>query len=516
MAGNMNSASHNFEELTNFWSAADNVYGTGFQLADSSPQQIFDIAFSDTSNKFFDDLLTNKHSSSNVEIEYHIKPWNHKASTNSNIHIKQRKLNIKATESGGINFFLRKNLIANVTQTAFFEHDCITIYSVAQTRVENNKDTKHTMIDRWTIKRADADGHRIYISINANICMPSNSPPPASKALVKSKWLRFYQSRLETWKQLMTEQINAEKLKAEKARSMEAYLGVWNKLKSFHTIQIKVDGIEYSDGSRFGVEVNEDTNEIIAIYVSSRFRGKLHRGVDHEYIAWSNGSVWIRNGFQRFEGQYVHHSTEQKYTLHRNGTLKLPITGRTVRFQLLEANRISYQFNRDIVHKGTLCETRHIQWDNGSFWQRVDGSSVPPAVRHVRPPGAVVVDQAKHVAVKASDAEPGKCNQEEEQDEEHEDDEKAEELVEGAAGTATLEVEGEGAVGDGQQTQTVEEECCVEEDYDIVFKEKHGQTLEIGSDAHFVLVNDDELFGDEHDEEEQENMQDKPDEWLFV
>ena len=73
--------------------------------------------------------------------------------------------------------------------------DCITIYSVAQTRTET-KVSDHIIIDRWTIKIADNDPQRIFISINANILWKTYQA--ATGTIIKSKWLRFYQSRFET------------------------------------------------------------------------------------------------------------------------------------------------------------------------------------------------------------------------------------------------------------------------------------------------------------------------------
>ena len=162
--------------------------------------------------------------------------------------------------------------------------------------------------------------------------------------------------------------IDEDNDKLVKNKLMEPYIGVWNKLKSFHTIKIMPDKIEYSDGSQFEVNINPNTNEIIAIYASSKFTGKLIKLIDYECIEWNNGSVWIRDGFQQFEGEYIHKSTQQKYVISKSGTIKLPITGRFLRFQLLTKDRISYKFNRKMIHKGTMNADGDIKWDNGSIW----------------------------------------------------------------------------------------------------------------------------------------------------
>ena len=155
-----------------------------------------------------------------------------------------------------------------------------------------------------------------------------------------------------------------------KINILKQYIGTYNKLRSFHTIQITQNKIEYSDGTQFDVDINPKTNEIIAVYDSSEFIGKLKKHCNYDTIEWNNGSVWIKNGFIRFEGDYIHKSTQQKYIIDKLGKIQLPITGRKLPFHLLAPNRISYQFNRRIIHKGTITNNGNIKWDNGSVWEK--------------------------------------------------------------------------------------------------------------------------------------------------
>ena len=88
--------------------------------------------------------------------------------------------------------------MTNNYKTLMCFSECISIYSVAQTQTET-KQSDHYIIDRWTIKISDKDPKCVFISINANILWKSSSLSPAA-TIIKSKWLRFYQSRFETVK----------------------------------------------------------------------------------------------------------------------------------------------------------------------------------------------------------------------------------------------------------------------------------------------------------------------------
>jgi len=202
----MNQNTTDFDELTEKWSSAGNVYGSGCQMNNTSPNAIYKLAFSDESTQFFDELVKCNESSS-TEPQYKVSPWREKknvSKTEFNV-IKQRKLSIKATESG-IAFFLRKNITTNLTQTAFFKDDSVIIYSVAQTKVEKQA-SDHLIIDRWTIKNMiNAEKERkVAVTINANILWKKYQSPTA--AIIKSKWLRFYQSRFETWRRLIKKYV---------------------------------------------------------------------------------------------------------------------------------------------------------------------------------------------------------------------------------------------------------------------------------------------------------------------
>ena len=128
MATKMNQNTINFDELTNKWSSGENVYGSGCQLTDTSPQQIFKLAFDHTivGKKFFDELIKNNQSSSNQsssnssDTTYKLSQWINKPTSKPYTSIKQRKISIKSTESG-LAFFLRKNITTHITQTAFFD-----------------------------------------------------------------------------------------------------------------------------------------------------------------------------------------------------------------------------------------------------------------------------------------------------------------------------------------------------------------------------------------------------------
>lgn len=117
----MNQNTTDFDELTEKWSSGDNVYGSGCQINATAPNIIYKLAFSDESTQFFDELVKDNEESS-TEPQYKISPWTEKENVSKSdfTAIKQRKLSIKATESG-IAFFLRKNITTNFTQTAFFK-----------------------------------------------------------------------------------------------------------------------------------------------------------------------------------------------------------------------------------------------------------------------------------------------------------------------------------------------------------------------------------------------------------
>jgi len=494
MSVNDNTA--NFEQLTNRWGSGDKVYEGSCQLTDTSPKQIFDLAFSGQSNKFFDELIKNKASSpASNDADYTISSWSNQPIVPKLqfTGIQQRKLIIKATENG-IAFFLRKNITTNITQTVFFNQDSIIIFSVAQTRTES-KESDHMIIDRWTIKFADKsqqnESKNVSVAIKANIIWKTYQSPTAT--IIKSKWLRFYQSRFETWRDMIKQYIDGDNAKSERIEFMKPFIGIWNKLNSLHTIRIMVDKIEYSDGSQFDVSYNETTDEIIATYSSSQFMGKLYQHDKYDEIRWNNGSVWIKNGFVRFEGEYKHNSTEQKYIIHKFGTIKLPITGKKVRFQLINPNRISYQFNRDITHKGTLSDDMNIiKWDNGSIWEKT-----------VKPKEITINKHSN--GAKSADVPMFDKNEENEEIPEEsvaEIEEKLDEM-EIMNGQKTVEIEGE---------IEMNEDSDFEQDFDIYFQQ-NAPSLEIKNYDHFVLIDDDQLFDTN---QEQQNINNNVDEWLLV
>jgi len=478
----MNRNSANFDELTQHWSSGDNVYGSGCQINATTPRTIFDIAFSNESTKFFNELIKNEAASSNSnEPQYTISPWIDAMAPNSRFStIKQRKVTMRETESG-IAFFLRKNITTNITQTAFFDQESVIIYSVAQSKTES-KESDHIIIDRWTIKNMQCaenenEGQKVSVMINVNVIWKTYQSPTAT--IIKSKWLRFYQSRFEKWRCLIKEYVERHNVKSETMLLMEPYLGIWNKLNSLHTIRICVDQIEYSDGSRFNVSIDRNTREIIAVYANSRFTGKLiesNNNGKHQRIEWNNGSIWIKNGFSRFAGEYIHNSTQQKYIIDKLGTIKLPITGKKCRFKLVEHDRISYAFNGDIAYKGTLDHDQNIiKWDNGTIW------------KNTAKPKRISISKHCDVSMSKQNEEILKIEKDE-----ISDDKKMEEI------------------GDSNGQKTVEFEGEVEED-DFEHFEHYGTSLEIKNYEHFVLVNDDELFGTEQNENN-----DQVDEWMLV
>ena len=299
------------------------------------------------------------------------------------------------------------------------------------------------------------------------------------------------------WRRMIKEYVEAENAKSEQTKLMEPYLGKWNKLKSFHTIHIMSNKIEYSDGSKFDVNIDENTTEIVATYANSKFHGKLVKYRDHEEIKWSNGSVWIRNGFERFSGSYIHKSSLQKYVISKSGQIRLPITQRTARFQLLAANRISYNFNRNIIHKGTLTAQGDIKWDNGSYWENIDKSSknteYKEALLTIKPKiDNQIID----------------------------DNEKKEQVMERVTESANTE-QVEGEMDDTfDNNSDDDEESEFEQDFDSYFKDSNDNdndsvpSLEIQNDSHFVLINDDELF--DVTQNKKDNDGDQVDEWLMV
>lgn len=298
-----------------------------------------------------------------------VKPWITKSPT-----IRQRTVACTSVECG-MAFFLKtyKSITTKMTQTVFVESEsAMTMYCVSQARSEN-KNCEHMLIDRWTIKRV-ADS-AVAISINVNILWQSYKAATASA--IKAKWLKFYQSRFESWRDRMKELV-----------LMTPYVGGWNKLNSFHSIRIGVDLIEYSDGSKFEVTVrrpkvetkasrdsaNLNQLQIVAKYSSSEFKGRLVRP---DSIEWDNGSVWIRDGFKRFAGQYTHAVSGETYTVDALGNITMADTGKRHRFQLIASDRISYSYkvSRKVwTHIGTLSIDA-IKWQNGDVWKATEKHS---------------------------------------------------------------------------------------------------------------------------------------------
>lgn len=78
--------------------------------------------------------------------------------------------------------------------------------------------------------------------------------------------------------------------------------------------------------------------------------------------------------------------------------------------------------------------------------------------------------------------------------------------------TETAEIEGEIE----EEEQEEDQESEYEQDFEIYFKEQSGPSLQIHNDAHFVLINDDELFNAKHNQNDHNDVNNKPDEWLLV
>lgn len=224
-----------FEELTQQWISGENVYGSGCQLVGTTPSSIFEMSFANKRDGFLRAVLKD---GSKESPEFVMEPW-----TTTDLptdeqtqfsSIKQRTISVKVLGSG-LAFFLKKEgpktSYSEVTQTAFFgagltirnsihsvhgisilympyaqisniwlclATDSLTIYSVS-------KVAAGTMINRFTIKQLapsneSEEESKVALCINANIVTDKKCP---CSPLVKSKWLKFYQSHFESVEYLM-------------------------------------------------------------------------------------------------------------------------------------------------------------------------------------------------------------------------------------------------------------------------------------------------------------------------
>eukprot|EP01084_Bolivina_argentea_P047590 87706_1 len=440
----MDPTTTNFEELTSHWSSSDNVYGSGFQLNNTTPNSIFNTAFSDNSNKFFTDLIKSP------STQHSISSWNIKSNDPKSEYntIKQRNLTIKAIENG-IAFCLDKNVTTNITQTAFFTSNSIIIYSVSQIETANQKHN-YLIIDRWTIK-THLKG--VTIAINANILW--NNYQSQTAAVIKAKWLRFYQSHFETWRHLIKQHIDCK------------FIGVWNKLNSYQTLNMTIDKIEYSDGTKINISINKKTNEIIAYYSRKKFKGKLIEKNKYIFIEWDNHSIWVKNGFAQFRGKYKNNKNKQIYNINKFGIITIPITQKQIKFQLLKYNQIKYISTDSIVNKGILLDNDNIKWGNGNIWEKEQ----------------IKIESEPDIAVENVIPAAGHIETEEKLDCE-------------IKNKKTVEIEGE-----MDDIESIEDINFFEQDL----------SLEVNNYEHFVLVND-ELFNEKDEKLDDGGV----DEWLLV
>eukprot|EP00486_Rosalina_sp_Unknown_P009694 CAMPEP_0201593098 /NCGR_PEP_ID=MMETSP0190_2-20130828/190819_1 /ASSEMBLY_ACC=CAM_ASM_000263 /TAXON_ID=37353 /ORGANISM="Rosalina sp." /LENGTH=139 /DNA_ID=CAMNT_0048052179 /DNA_START=1283 /DNA_END=1702 /DNA_ORIENTATION=- len=133
-----------------------------------------------------------------------------------------------------------------------------------------------------------------------------------------------------------------------------------------------------------------------------------------------------------------------------------------------------------------------IEWDNGSYWENKNRlvSITKPSVSV-----SSKMDNQMH-------------------------EQKEEAIKPITNSTNTEQVQGEMEDNDGSDVEDSDHDHEFEQDFDSYFKDQHENedenqiSLEIKNDAHFVLINDDELFDVAQNKEECNN--DQVDEWLMV
>jgi len=479
-----------FENLTQQWSSMDNVYGSGCQLVGTSPSSIFETSFANQQDHFL--VAPNESCSKSPELiidSWSDQPTDHQTKF---FAIKKRTICVESLGSS-FAFFLKKEgkKTSRVTQTAFFGTDSLTIYSVSKISGRNKED-HHTLINRMTIKSQSENKVALSINVNCHQC----------KAMVKSKWLKFYQSHFKSWKQWMEDEIKKQKDEEQKKAVMAPYIGIWNKLNSQHSIRITFDKIEYSDGSTFNVSVNTEnvTPILVAKYARTEYAGKIMKHDQYEEIKWDNGSIWIRDGFARFSGTYT--AGNEQWVIHKFGTIKLPVTGKRVRFRMTAPNRIRYVID-DHHCDGTLSDDGSgIQWDDGNFWTRDHGKEeagciVECTVQQQPENESDAVCKKKKVGAMTSASNADAAEEEVTVD-------RLEKALDGSVDSGASVVDDTQLHPDTLTVRNVGEQeedgIALESDFEDNFNHYfscHGgaASLQIEKEDHFVVVDDDALYG---------------------
>lgn len=230
--------------------------------------------------------------------------------------------------------------------------------------------------------------------------------------LIRTKVLRYCMQNFNEWRLLIKNEylINFD--------SMYKFIGNWNKLNSYFHIKI-VDNpnqIIYNDGSTFDVNILNNSNILRACYADGYFDAKIAPNSNGNILQWNNGSIWVRNGFEKFcakyqiisekAGKFAKENTtmiaidsegfinflsvkneknsnnhnhnnnhkqihsKKKYKKHRKKSDHLQ-----VRFVLTSKDSIMYiRNNHKVSGKGTFINNfiDKIEWSNGDVWQKAD------------------------------------------------------------------------------------------------------------------------------------------------
>lgn len=296
----------------------------------------------------------------------------------------------------------------------------------------------------------------------------------------------------------MDVQIQKRTKEEQRKVLMAPFIGMWNKLNSFHSIRITPEFIQYSDGSQFNVSVNPESDQIIAKYSRTEYAGTMSKHEGYQEIRWDNGSVWIRDGFAKFAGCYTMGS--EQWVIHKFGTIKLPVTGKRVRFKMSGPNRIRYTVNENDneYREGTLSDDGSgIQWMDGTFWnksspkakssQRAVAGLCPQSTRDQVDDDAMQQneDNATSRVSSTDGSEDGAVDRMEKALDQTVD-----------SGVSVVDDSGfhdetlmAGSVGEPQE-ETVELGSDFEENFDFYFKTNAASQLKIEREDHFVVVDE--------------------------
>jgi len=168
--------------------------------------------------------------------------------------------------------------------------------------------------------------------------------------------------------------------------------GEWAKLNSCYRIIINNGRIQYQDGSHFCACVEKRNGDstatersadvsaagqvryvLKALYKDGTFEGILSN--DRLKVDWSNGSVWIKDGYKKYIGEYLNNENV-RVNIFSNATLEHQLeNGQKVPcpYVLINMDEIGYTFQkRRFVGKIVRNVDRNplvIQWNDNNKWR---------------------------------------------------------------------------------------------------------------------------------------------------